>query len=254
VGRRFLVAAAVALQLLVASAAHGFALKQTAGGANVTWRRKEVRLDYDRSVLEHPGLLAALDRALAVWRDAPGAPLLVRGSAVRRTPAVDGQNVVFVSEGPFERANGALAVTLMSYDERTGAILDADIVLNGAYNFETLGDRKSTERRSAPAYDTARVLGHELGHVLGLDDELQDRSALMFLRTGTDSRLSAQLGDDDIEGVMVLYAPVPSADSRGCAVRRTPTMEAGRSGSTWSDAMFVPVALAVMLLLRRRRT
>lgn len=235
----------------MASPAHAFSLKQTAGGANVTWRQKEVQIDYDRSVLAHPGLLAALDRALAVWRDAPGAPSLVRGSTVRRTPANDGQNVVFVSDGPFEPAKGALAVTLVSYDERSGAILDADIVLNGAYNFETLGDHNSTRRRSPPAYDMARVLGHELGHVLGLDDERQDRGALMFLGTGTDSRLSAQLGDDDIEGVMVLYAPVPSADRRGCAVRRA--SDARRSGTTWSDAVLILVAVAVTLALRRRR-
>jgi hypothetical protein len=252
-GHRFLVAIGVALQLLVASSAHAFALKQTTGGANVTWRQNEVRLNYDRSVLDHPGLLAALDRALAVWRTATATPLVRRGNAVHRVPANDGENVVFVSDGAYEPAHGALAVTMVSYDERTGAILDADIVLNGAYSFASLGTGKSTRKRSGPTYDTARVLGHELGHLLGLEDELEDRSALMFLGTSTESRLAAQLGDDDLEGMTVLYAPVPPADGRGCAMTPPSAAEPRSAERATRDLVPVPAALLVLLVLRRRQ-
>jgi hypothetical protein len=116
--------------------AHAFVLKQTSSGATVRWARSDVVLDLDASILAIPDVERRLNAAIRLWRGSASAPRVRLGSRVSTTPKVDGRNVLFLRDG-YPPVNGALGITLLSFDESTGNIVDADIVINPRYSFRT---------------------------------------------------------------------------------------------------------------------
>lgn len=101
---------------------------------------------------------------------------------------------------------GVIAVTLVSFDVRTGEILDADIAFNLASERNPDGFVFVTEPSSDPAArDFAAVYTHELGHVLGLAHS-NDHGALMFANYDRDAA-RRELRDDDRAGACAIYPP-----------------------------------------------
>ena len=221
--------------------AHAFVLKQTSSGATVRWARSDVVLDLDASILAIPDVERRLNAAIRLWRGSASAPRVRLGSRVSTTPKVDGRNVLFLRDG-YPPVNGALGITLLSFDESTGNIVDADIVINPRYSFRTPGQmlRGAASRQ----YDLERVLGHEIGHLLGLDDEPDESAALMFPTTKPEHRLGSFLYADDLEGVGRLYAPKDPPAAGGC------TLAAGPNGRPLPA---LPLTLALIALGDRRR-
>ncbi|APR84712.1 Hypothetical protein A7982_10061 [Minicystis rosea] len=92
-----------------------------------------------------------------------------------------------------------LAKTTVTFDTDTGAILDADIEVNHAYNEFTLGD-------DHVVYDLESVITHELGHFIGLD-HTPDLYATMYAAYEEGSLDQRSLEVDDIEGLCAIYPP-----------------------------------------------
>ncbi|MCI8307103.1 MAG: matrixin family metalloprotease [Lachnospiraceae bacterium] len=63
------------------------------------------------------------------------------------------------------------------YKVEAGVIKKADINFNMGYPFSISGDKNS--------YDLLSVLTHELGHVMGLDHDTNNTSAVMYKSIGT---------------------------------------------------------------------
>ena len=167
------------------SEASAFEVKHSASGQLVSWHRTSVAWTVDRSVRKVPGGEEAVAAAAAAWTQRSGAPALaVAAVDAKLSPGLDGTNAVFFVEGGFAPAGNALAVTVLSFDETTGDVLDADIVLNGKYQLGLV--QKGTTHPTAitdpggEIYDIDRVLAHEMGHALALSDEPADTSALMY--------------------------------------------------------------------------
>ncbi len=95
--------------------------------------------------------------------------------------------------------SSALAVTTISFNDKTGAILDVDVELNsGSVKFTTTDEVGEIE------FDLESVVTHEAGHFLGLGHS-STREAVMFSRYNPGSIDSRELGRDDIEGICAVY-------------------------------------------------
>lgn len=195
------------------SEANAFEVKHSAAGLLVSWRSASVAWTIDSSVGKVTGGEDAVVAAAAAWSQRGGAPALAvtqRGAHV--APGLDGVNAVVFAEGGFEPAGKALAVTVLSFDDRSGEVLDADIVLNGKYELGTVGTGtthpKTESGSDGKTYDIGRVVAHEMGHGLALSDELAKPAALMYPYVPRQVVMATSPSDDDVAGLSMLYADV----------------------------------------------
>jgi hypothetical protein len=249
--------------LLVSANARAFDVKTTASGVPVHWERAEVTYEIDPSIAAAvPGGYDAVAEAVAGWSGIPGAPKLsVTAGDGHAKPGNDGHNVVFFAPDGYAPAGDALAITILSYDETTGEIVDADIVVNGKHAFGILADGarpsanarpmsndgSSDEAQSAGTFDLVHVVAHETGHTLGLRDDLTP-GPLMYLYTMPGDASARTPTADDEAGVDSLYAS-SAAGHAGCQAR----IAAGPMGSGLSSGL-VAMLLAVVAWSARRRT
>jgi len=91
----------------------------------------------------------------------------------------------------------AMALTTLSYDHKTGEILDADIEFN-AYNF-VFGLDGSISKA-----DLRNTASHEIGHTLGLDHST-DPNATMYGMAMPGETNKRTISEDDEKGVCSLY-------------------------------------------------
>lgn len=258
--RRVAVAFSVALALGAADAS-AFALKRTSTGALVRWRTERIVLAVAPSVDGIAGGRDAVEASAGSWSGAGGGPELE--TVAGDEPAgvgLDGTNTVAFAADGFAPAAGALAVTIVSYDERTGAILDADIVLNGEHRLASLtrgqgtswkgdADRDARERAAArpKLYDVAWVVAHEIGHALGLSDEPGRSDALMYPYVAPMTAVGEVPAADDVLGVAALYGADAGPPPVGCEI-----VAARASGPRWA-ALGGVAACAALLALRAAR-
>ncbi len=209
-------------------------------GGSVTWSAHQDG---------QPGLggggFAEFQRALAAWNDEPATPIrLVYGGTTTATAgfqSFDNQNVLLFNDpnqdiaGTFSCASGGTlaiggpwssASNLGTFNGETFVrISGADIVMND-------GIECRIARSASPSKFFEEVLGHELGHGLGLGHSSEDegetnatlRDALMYFRAHDDGR-GAALRSDDLGGIRYLYAP--SSGGGGGGGGGTPSCPAG---------------------------
>jgi hypothetical protein len=289
---RFAIAGAcMCVTTVTAANAHAYVVRQTASGAMVHWPQTTIEVEIDPSVTTAiTGSLEGITTAMAGWSSSTSGPqLTVTEASGSSSPAVDYRNVVYFAPGGYPAAGNALAITLVSYDDSTGEIVDADIVINGKYAFAILaaGARAATgaiaianepvigEPTDKPLsdsngafglgasptngvpFDLVHVLAHETGHLLGLEDAPSDTSDLMYLYTAPGDAALRAPATDDVAGVTFLYAGVPTSTSHGCASSSIAPAPATRG----SVARAVPAAVWVaafaifgLALGRGRRT
>jgi len=197
--------------------------------------------------------LAAVRASFAAWTDLPGAAFAFRFDGLTNLTATagsegsEGSNLVVWRENPAEwvaDGNSPLyyAITTLSFDKCSAALVDADIEVNGGYHtFSTSDD--------SVAVDIQNVLTHEVGHVVGLDHSA-DSSAVMYAKAAAGETSKRILKQDDLEGVRYLYpaeGDPPWLEQHdgcggGCAVQRV-----GAGGASAGGA--IPLALAVVALV-----
>lgn len=209
----FLIAALI---FLIPNAAYAYTQKYTSTGRLVRWSRSPieltvVRVDNCRSCPDETEVFGSLQRAASTWNEIPTSPNI---NIIERSGNpewdIDGVNGVYlVRDWPFSFR--ALAITLTSYNENTGELIDTDVIINGEMLFGFSGERNR--------YDLDTVLTHELGHVLGLD-ESSVPGATMFPNTRKGETDRRELSTDDVDGIMSLYQTVPIS---GCniSIRRS---------------------------------
>jgi hypothetical protein len=254
--------------------AEAFELKHTSHGLPLHWPTSNVAYVIDPSVDDAVvGGAQAVARSVEGWSGTAGAPVLSTSVAKRKAhPGLDGQNTVLVAPEGFAPAANALAVTVTSFEETTGYIVDADIVINGNHPFEVLADRTrpalgairiSTEgaqsdgddaHRATP-FDLVHVVSHEVGHSLGLADVMENDSALMYaFTTPGDSSVRAPT-KDDVDGVGALYSAAGGAtgapqSQSGCGQA---SVAGSRTRSSDASGAFVLIAGVGLWLAVRRR-
>jgi hypothetical protein len=110
----------------------------------------------------------------------------------------------------WEHGDTTIALTSVSYNSRTGVIVDVDIELNGAgYVFTTVDSppcSSGTVSRhpNCVATDVQNTLTHEIGHFLGLD-HVSVPDATMFSSAPIGETSKRTLYQDDIDGLCTIY-------------------------------------------------
>jgi hypothetical protein len=264
---RFGVAVSVALAAFGASTgASAYQLKQTHSGKDVRFAAPSVELVISsKADDEVHGAADAVAAAASTWSGVAGAPTLSTtvGSTPSK-PAVDGRNTVIFSSS-YAPVQSALAVTVVTFDDATGAIVDADVVVNARRSFAVLSPSSrapddsnfvSTEGSSSgdhgEVFDLTHVIVHELGHTLGLSDETANAAAAMFPYTKPGDASVRAPGSDDTTGIAALYghAPAGGAAAAGCGGGASVS---GRTGAGVPAVALLLGALAACGLARRRR-
>lgn len=105
--------------------------------------------------------------------------------------------VWYYNNWPYE-PNG-VALTTVTYDDKTGKIYDADIELNGYYyRFDVVEKTPSTYT------DIQNTITHEIGHMIGLDHVFEPES-VMYPTAKAGEIKKRSLSQDDIDGVCAIY-------------------------------------------------
>ena len=101
-------------------------------------------------------------------------------------------------EWPYDSVDAAmtLALTTVTFNARTGEILDADVEINSAGNELTAEDQS----------DLAAVATHEAGHVFGLAHS-RDSESTMWAYYSAGMADGVSLGPDDASGICAAYPP-----------------------------------------------
>ena len=206
------------LSWCLASGAYAYQLKVTTNGSPVRWQAPAIELELavveDGSV-SRAEVREALALAATTWTAIPEVPSIrVRDGRSRRW-GHDGINGVYVlSRWPF--ADRRLAVTISTYRDDTGELLDTDVLINGEMALE-LGREECRPDR----YDLGLLMTHELGHVLGLD-ESDVRSATMWPASRMGEMDRRELAVDDVDAALALYAAeTPPAARARCSAATT---------------------------------
>ena len=140
-------------------------------------------------------------------------------------------------------SKAVVAVTVLSYSRETGAIGDADVLLDDAHH-----DFCVSPACGPGQYDVQETLTHELGHVLGLDHSTVAAST-MYANADAGETLKNSLEADDIAGVCTAYrtwCAACSEPAHGCDA-------APPVGSTPPSAVWWALGVVVAGVLWRSR-
>lgn len=276
-GPRLLLSSVVGLAALtLTSAASAYSVKKTSHGDLVHWETDSVSFTIDPSVETNVSAgQNATETAMKSWSGTAGAPdieVIARNASSPTAPSFDRKNGVFFAVGGYEPAGRALAITVLTYDNASGKILDADVIFNGSYSFKVLGTQTLdsaqlpntlvgsdtvTHEDAADVgdpdsiYDLHHVVAHELGHSLGMNDEMGNKAALMYRYTAPNDASLRAPASDDLTGLAQLYESSPkSSDQGGCGSDTVAPKKPSHAASNL--AMIATFGLLVFLVLRAK--
>lgn len=236
--------------------------KRTSTGAEERWRKGDAKVVIDPSVGElGAGADEAVMEAFATWHGASDhlPHLSFDRTSARSTAKRDGVNRVLVAPIEISGHRNDLAITVAWVEEGSGAIVEADVIINSRHAFAVLDERRRPQRRHScqdddderdepptcrRRYDLQNVLTHEAGHFFGLGEDDDDGTATMFRCSSACEVQKRELTGVDSSAIAALYVDPPdSPPAAGCSLARGPDGPA----PAWA------VALAGLAFLRRRR-
>ncbi len=134
----------------------------------------------------------AVHNGCNAWNTANGSPLVYRNTATHsNTVYPDNNGVNEITRGYRGTCKYVMQTQYVRYDN--SYIYEADIDINVSWDFGT----------ASTSYNTLTAITHELGHALGLADELTLTTSMMYkyLVPGETRTITA----DDMAGIYVIY-------------------------------------------------
>lgn len=247
---------------LAAGAAWSYSGTRTSKGDRVTWCERSVSFFVHEAGSRHLSLEESIDAVVASFNEWAGQSCSgLRVELAGLTDADTGfdssgnnQNVVIWRETEEDwrhdpRAIGLTTVTFCvepgGLCKRAGAILDADVELNGAWFTFTVGDEDVR-------YDVRNTMTHEVGHVLGFEHS-SIVEATMFGQATPGEVRKRTLHADDLRGMCETYG----VETPACVDEREAAAgigcRAAGAGGGWG-ALLGFVALAAFSGRRRGRS
>lgn len=270
-----------ALSSQVHSGSPGY--KQSSSGFELHWQKPSVKIYLDGSLDQiGPGAREAVMQAFGQWAGSdPKLPGLSFDSGGTSTePKQDGKSTVSFGRITTPGHEKDVAITVSYSNDKTGEIIEADVILNSLYPMGVLtakpkdqtsptnsdgkghdwngngngrhdhdgysGGEESMDCRNR--YDAQNVATHEAGHFFGLGEDPIERQATMFQTIDQCETHKRELATTDVGAVTVLYAKHMDAEETKAGAQACSFGGAPLSGTAW-----VSGALFGLLLLRRRR-
>lgn len=97
-----------------------------------------------------------------------------------------------------------IAITLTTFNNQTGELLDADIEMNQQSDLNSDGFHFVIENPTPNDADFPTIIRHEMGHALGLGHAMEETS-IMYFRAGLGE--VRQITADDVDGLCDAYGP-----------------------------------------------
>jgi len=254
--------------------------KQSPSGHELHWEKKALTVYLDKSLDKlGPGADEAVMQAFGQWvASDPRLPDLTfdRGHT-SATPRQDGQSTVSYGRITAPGHEHDVAVTISYSNDKSGEIIEADIILNSLYPMAVL-TAKATPQAATPntadkpnhgdgngsssgptsgeesmdcrnRYDAQNVTTHEAGHFFGLGEDPVEHRAAMFQTIDQCETHKRILAPTDVGAVTTLYEKSADpeeaqAGARACSFGGVPQSD----GATWISA-----GIFALSLLRRRR-
>ena len=155
----------------------------------------------------------------------------------------NGNHVAFLTGDQWTFSQFTIALTLVSANQVSGEIADADILINARDKRFCATDCKANE------YDLQSTVTHEFGHMLGLDHS-DVAGATMVVQGKAGEEFMRTLASDDIAGVCRAYRM--AYDPTGCQPQDE---DCAASPSSRGDrSLLWIIAVAALALLGRRFT
>ncbi len=154
--------------------ASAYTLKTTSNGSQIRWAQDAISMRFDpklERLLERESVNAASVMASEAWRGFRSVPdILINKGKPKQTGFTSDKptNGIYLAD-PWPYEPEKLAVTVTTYEESTGRLLDADVLVNPKATFAMLSEYNDQCDPSG-AYDFVSILTHEFGHVLGLGE------------------------------------------------------------------------------------
>jgi hypothetical protein len=252
--------------------------KQSASGRDLHWEKKALTVYLDESLHQlGPNSHEAVMQAFGQWvaSDTRLPDLSFDTGKTSATPQQDGKSTVSYARITAPGHEHDVAITVTYAADKSGEIIEADIILNSLYPMGVLTakvvttatgssqldgkdddqhDAKSRQDREESLdcqnrYDTQNVTTHEAGHFFGLGEDPVERNAAMFQVIDQCETHKRSLATTDVGALSTLYAESADpeeakAGARACSFGGVPA----NGGAFWLSAALFGLGLA-----RRRR-
>ena len=264
--------------------------KLTPSGQEVHWAKGAVTVYLDSSLQRlGQGADEAVMQAFGQWvQSDPRLPNLSFDTVQGATePKQDGKSTVSYGAIKVPGHERDVAITITYSNDKTGEILEADMILNATYPMAALvakaqtqvqagseredgkegaghdansgegalgsnSSKKSTSTGESEncqdRYDTQNVATHEAGHFFGLGEDMVERKATMFLGIDECETHKRVLSATDTQAITTLYSQNAEATPAAAGPR---ACSFGVSASP--EPLWLGGALLGLSLLRRRR-
>lgn len=175
--------------------AGAYVLSQTKNGTSVHWPAASTVLDLyvnsqNGQSLDDNTVQTIAASSLAQWNDIGNVTL--RKNVTLNKGQEEFNEIYFSTDPNVFSGSGVIGITQVGFQETTGEIVEADILLNDNFTFSTTP--------SDPSY-LGNVITHEAGHFLGLGHGQVVGSTMFYSLT----RGQYQVNDDDKAGLYSLY-------------------------------------------------
>ena len=255
--------------------------KQSPSGHELHWEKKALTVYLDNSLDKlGPGAHEAVMQAFGQWvaSDTRLPDLTFDSGHTSATPQQDGKSTVSYGRITAAGLEHDLAFTVSYSNDKSGEIVEADIILNSLYPMAVLTPRPTTPgattntspkdhdgiHGNGPSkgpsndeesmdcqnrYDAQNVTTHEAGHFFGLGEDPVEHQATMFQAIDQCETHKRVLALTDVGAVTTLYEKSADAEEAKAGPRACSFGGAPHGAS----AFWVSTGIFALSLLRRRR-